>query len=903
MRNVLRVVNRDVKRVVRVPQSWIIIIGVILIPSLYAWFNIMAFWDPYGATGNISVAVANSDAGAKSELTGFVNLGPRIESELKKNDQLGWDFMSEDDALAAVNEGRVFAAIVIPQNFTSDVLGVVEGDFKRPQIDYYVNEKLNAVSPKITDVGASTLESRINQQFVNTVSKVVSERLRDAGIDFEKQLSGNQNGAISSLKSLEGKLNATKVKLGDSRTQIRDASDRLDATYGALDSVYATLEDAAVAAEQAGGIARSVTGPIMTSTGNITDAYVRASGKMSEVSAKATESSRQITAILQQANDDAASALDVAKRVSDITEESLEELQGLVNQPGVDSEVLGRLSKATEDLQQRHRANKEILSSLESLNSNLSQTHDSSLSTVVNLDKSVKASNDAGVALNQTLAQDIPRLQSQIMDLGRVADAVAVSLRAEQPLVTQSQNLASSIQENLNDFADSLSSFESNIDSIQTTVSNIRTDLSAISAADSFEKLTNVSNLEPQEIATFLSQPVQIDEHVIFPLKSYGSAMAALFTNLTLWIGAFVLVVIFRLDVDSEGFTSLSHRTRYWARWLFFAILATCQAILVSVGNFLLGVQMVNPFIFTLTAILNSLCYLSIIYALSTTLGYVGKGICILLVIMQIPGSSGLYPIEMMPGFFRALYPLLPFTYGIDAMREATAGFAGNIYYLSELKLLAGSTVLLLFGIQIRRVMRGFNATFNSKLEASDLLTADGTMNAKTTKQHFQFSRVMVALANSDNYRTVLLKRSAKLNERFHAMLVFSSVLTVAVIGVVGVLGYFGHLGKASILGLWVIIVLVFVSFIVIEDYRRDWLSTASSYALMGSHEIRDELFTIPSRLARRSGARPELLDEQVIASKQVDANEQVTVVRETTVDAEDTPAQEPTADEGDNDA
>lgn len=862
MRSVLEVVRRDIKRVVAVPRAWIIIIGVILVPSLYAWFNIMAFWDPYAVTENISIAVADNDVGGESELTDFVNLGSQVVAELKQNDQLGWQFMSEDDALKAVNEGRVFAAIVIPKSFTSDVLGVVEGSFKRPQINYYANEKLNAVSPKITDVGASTLESRINQKFVSTVSKVVTERLRDAGIDFEKQLSVAQDRSIASLDALDQKLMAAKSKVAGSRAQVADAADRLNATYSALDSVYSTLEDAAVAAEQAGDVARSVTGPILTSTGDITSAYVQASGKISEVSAKATQSSRAITSILQQANDDAAAALDIAKRVSKVSEESLDTLQGLVNQPDIDSHVLDQLSKAVEDLQQRHQANKDILSSLESLNAHLSQTHDASLSAVVNLDDSVKASTNAGVALNEALAQDIPRLQTQVVNLARVADAVAVTVRAEQPLVAQSRTLTSSVQENLHGLADSLSVFESNVGSVHTSVGNIRTDLSAISAADSFEKLVNITGLKPQEIGTFLSEPVQIDEHVIFPLKSYGSAMAALFTNLTLWIGAFMLVVIFRLDVDSEGFTSLSYRARYWARWLFFTLLATCQATLVSVGNYFLGVQMVNPLVFTLTAIFNGLCYLSIIYALSTTLGYVGKGISILLVIMQIPGASGLYPIEMMPAFFRAIYPLLPFTYGIDAMREAIAGFAGNVYYFSELKLLAGASVLLLLGIQVKRVMRGFNATFNAKLEASDLLTADGTMATKTTKKHFQFSGVMIALANSENYRHVLLKRSAKLNERFRSMVVFSSVLTVAVISVVGVLGYLGHLGKASILGLWVIIVLAFVSFIVIQDYRRDWLSTASAYALMGSQQIRDELFTAPSRLARRSGASLNAIED-----------------------------------------
>ena len=160
----------------------------------------------------------------------------------------------------------------------------------------------------------------------------------------------------------------------------------------------------------------------------------------------------------------------------------------------------------------------------------------------------------------------------------------------------------------------------------------------------------------------------------MFPVSSYGSAMAALFTNLSLWIGAFVMMVIFKVEVDTEGVAPIRVGEAYVGRFLLFASLGVLQAIVVCVGDLIIGVQTASAVAFVGTGILISLAYVSIIYALCVAFGHVGRGLCVLLVIMQIPGASGLYPIELMPQFFRNIYPFLPFTYGIDAMRETIAG-------------------------------------------------------------------------------------------------------------------------------------------------------------------------------------------------------------------------------------
>ncbi len=146
------------------------------VPALYAWFNIVGFWDPYSQTSHIRVAVANEDEGATKDQIGTVNVGAMLETQLKQNDQLGWHFVSADEARTEVERGDSYAAFIIPASFSRDLTGIVDGTYVKPNIQYYVNEKNNAVAPKITGAGATALDRQINSTFVSTVAKVLSEK-------------------------------------------------------------------------------------------------------------------------------------------------------------------------------------------------------------------------------------------------------------------------------------------------------------------------------------------------------------------------------------------------------------------------------------------------------------------------------------------------------------------------------------------------------------------------------------------------------------------------------------------------------------------------------------------------------------------------------------------------------
>ena len=118
MKNILRVFKNDLNKIHNNVIAMIVIMGILVIPTLYAWFNIAASWDPYGNTGDLKVAIASQDKGYDGELIPVkLNLGDQILSELHENTQLNWVFTNAKDAKKGVKSGRYYAALVIPKRF------------------------------------------------------------------------------------------------------------------------------------------------------------------------------------------------------------------------------------------------------------------------------------------------------------------------------------------------------------------------------------------------------------------------------------------------------------------------------------------------------------------------------------------------------------------------------------------------------------------------------------------------------------------------------------------------------------------------------------------------------------------------------------------------------------------
>ena len=315
-----------------------------------------------------------------------------------------------------------------------------------------------------------------------------------------------------------------------------------------------------------------------------------------------------------------------------------------------------------------------------------------------------------------------------------------------------------------------------------------------------------------------MGSPTELKTEELYPLNAYGSAMAPLFMNLTFWIGAFMLLVIMKQEVDGEGIRNLTVTQRYLGRFALLAVMAVLQAVICCAGVLVIGVQAVSAPALFFAAAVASLSYLSIIYALSVTLQHIGKGICIVLVFAQIPGATGLYPIEMTSGFFQAVYPFFPFTYGISAMREAICGFYGS-HYGDAIGMLAFFFVLFMaFGILLRPLMANVNRMVAGQVRQGGIFNGE---DVEIPARPYRFSQLFRALSGRDEYREELRVRYERFTRWYPRLIRGSVALGLAVPVALAVVFALTPAEKVWLLTAWLAwLVAVFVFLVVVESLR-----------------------------------------------------------------------------------
>ena len=235
MKQIFEIFKSDIKEIFRKVNTWIIIIGLIVLPSMYAWPNILSSWDPYSHTNNLKVAVISEDEGATVEGKN-VNLGESLITNLKGNKNLDWQFVSsKQQAEDGVKIGDYYASIVIPKSFSLDITSITRGELKKATIEYSVNEKINAISPKITNSGASALANTIGKNFVEVANGVIFEKLHEAGIKYEENL--------PTLEKIKGEIFKINDNFTNYENSLNELIGKVDRGYNVLNIIQRTLPE------------------------------------------------------------------------------------------------------------------------------------------------------------------------------------------------------------------------------------------------------------------------------------------------------------------------------------------------------------------------------------------------------------------------------------------------------------------------------------------------------------------------------------------------------------------------------------------------------------------------------------------------------------------------------------
>ena len=441
MKKSFQIFKRDLGRLFRNRAAVLILVGISVLPSLYAWFNIAANMDPYGNTKGIQVAIANEDKGADSEQMSL-DAGQNIVDNLKKNDQLGWKFVNAKEAKKGVRSGKYYAAIVIPDNFSESLLSILSGDIKQPKLDYYINEKKNAIAPKITDTGASTIQQEINDTFTSVAAESISELLSKEAGELSGKVSEENSSLIKAIADTRKNLDEYNKVLENFQKTVDKSDEIMASAVSMLDQVTVTAESGAKAIEDSGNVladTRTAVGQFSTEFSNglsngetlLNDTYVSASAKLGVFETKAGQALTAVDNSLSTAS----SLLDKNQELLEQLKELNDKIQGHTELGQQISAVIGQ--KITE-LENQNASLQELVSSLKTGNQGIQNAVTTAKNTRTSLEKLAKESKDSLQNYRTNLDQKIlPQLNQSLDSLASLSGNLSAALTGVEPTVEQ----------------------------------------------------------------------------------------------------------------------------------------------------------------------------------------------------------------------------------------------------------------------------------------------------------------------------------------------------------------------------------------------------------------------------------------------------------------------------------
>ena len=714
MKNIIEIFRKDIKEVFRKTNTWIIIVGLIFLPSMYAWPNILSSWDPYGHTNNIKVAVTSEDDGATVDGK-ELNLGKSLVEGLKNNKNLDWQFVSnKQQAEDGVRIGDYYASIVVPKNFSQDMTSVSRTEPKRATIEYTVNEKINAISPKITNSGASAIANNISKNFVETANGIIFERLHEVGIKFEENLPSIEK-AKEEIFKLNDNFSTYESTLSELIGKVEYGYNILNNVQNTLPEIDRLATNSIMIADKAGITINNIQGlnerllPIINNHLNVVE----------EVSKEANIIAKE----LQQKPDKIEEIKARQKALDSRLQASTERLQLVKNifeyfnklsSERLFNNQLERVTTLSNDITTIKEVNNNIYNKMD----HYDEIADTVKEEFVN--KSARI-NEVSSNMNSKLNVEVAPLISQVLSKAEVnidkVSGIITSAQGELPAV---ERKLSETEVKISNAYGKLLSLQAQMPSAKSKIQKLTDEIKKIDNGIDKNQLFNLLKVDYKQQAEFFANPVKLQENKLYHIENYGSAMTPFYTVLSIWVGSLLMSSLLTTKVEDEEKKYKPYQ-KYFGRGLLFVIISLFQTLIITLGDmYVLGTQANSPYRFVLYALLISLLFSSIIYTIVCILGNVGKAVCIVLLVLQLGSSGGTFPIQMTSEFFQALYPKVPFTYSIGLLREAV----GGVYIPAverDIKILFIYLIIVLVGGAILVSLKARSAKLSRERERSKL--------------------------------------------------------------------------------------------------------------------------------------------------------------------------------------
>lgn len=726
MRNIWQIFRRDVWRIKNNVIALIVIMGLTVVPCLYAWFNIAASWDPYKNTGNLKVAVASVDKGYEGSLIPIdINIGDRVLSTLHENDQMEWVFTNRDAAVEGVKSGDYYAAIVIPENFSNDMMSLFSEDIEKPQITYYSNAKENAIAPKVTEKGASAIQNQINQVFIETVSDTGLTVMQSViNMTDEEDTGSLVSNLLRNLRNISGSLDASSETLRSFSGMTSSIQQLTSSTGDFLDYVKKQSSDGSGTLSGMQKTVSDIRDTLNGTTDSINKLLDSSKGYYEEIS-KLLDSAFETQAADARA---VADTLDTVASKVDGTISSYTEMRDSIAALG---ESNPELSALTEPIVAKLNASiatqTELSESLKSTAESLRTSATDVVTAKKELDKLIDESIDGIDSVKKDYEDNVKSILNKLSaSLKSAGSDISDLLRQLDKSVDGIRELTDSATSDLAAIQNALDNSGALLDRASSKVSGMITKLEQMQQSGDFSELRSLLSENREALSQFLAAPVSLKTHKVYEIENYGSAMAPFYSTLSIWIGGIVLVAMMSVTVSDstlEGLSGVKNSHLYFGRYILFFIMGLMQSTLIGLGDLLfLGIQCRHPFLFMLACWFSSIVYVNIIYTLTVSFGDIGKAISVILLVIQVAGTGGTFPIEVAPTFFRVIYPLLPFTHSMAAMRETVGGMYGMDYWADLIKLSVFLILSLIVGLVLRKPIIRLNDKFSEKLEETKVM-------------------------------------------------------------------------------------------------------------------------------------------------------------------------------------
>ncbi|MGL4760189.1 MAG: YhgE/Pip family protein [Sarcina sp.] len=697
MKKIFSIFYRDFKKIFTNKAAILVIVGICFIPSLYAWITLKANWNPYVNTGNVPIGVVNEDTG--TIVNGkIMNVGDQVIGELKNNHDVGWKITTVEAGTGELKDGKYYALIVIPKNFSQDLATLTTANPVRPTITYTVNDKTNIIATKITEVANEQLTNQITDNFVKavnqqavTLANALGEKLRKSE-PVLNQLKVVMDSADTKISEIKGNINNSSESATQLASYLDMMKNDLPQITGQINSLQSVVEASKSLISSTQNNVNSVASSISSNTPNITNVDNQLSALIG-----------QLQALNDTAGDNTSqkkiidNALALTTKFTGIIDENINLLQGINNV--FNNPIITANIKQLNDVKGLIANEQTQLSAIKTLlDSGTAKAEDINTKLTALKTASGNLVSSTNSLTSNIYSQVVPTVNTVSSNLTQGLNNANSLLESSKSIVPQLQSLANFGISTSDMTVSKANELKDKINGFKTTLDELQSKAGEVNDAD-LNKMIDMLSKNPEQISSFLSSPINVKQEEVYGNFAFGVGIMPFYTVLAIWVGALLLTSLFTVEAKNNEDQKPNQLQVHFGKMLFFLVISFIQTTIVTLGDkFVLGFDPYNMWLMMGIAWLCSFTFTMIIYTLVSLFGSMGKALCVVIMVFQVAGSGAIYPIQTNPEIFRKLEFLWPFKYALDGFREAIAGPIWSYVQNDVIALLIFAGIFFLLG-------------------------------------------------------------------------------------------------------------------------------------------------------------------------------------------------------------